>query len=68
MFAVDNNGNVSANNATVQVTLIDVNDNSPQFSVDQYDFFFNQTQLGYVVGQVLLFLLTIFDEWIFPSL
>ena len=57
MYAVDSYGNVSANNATVQITLTDINDNSPQFSEDQYDFFFNQTQLGFVIGQVLLLFL-----------
>ena len=57
---MDSYGNVSANNATVQITLIDVNDNSPQFTEDPYAFFFNQTQLGYVVGQVLFLLFYFF--------
>lgn len=52
IVAHDLEGNYSANTATVTVTLLDINDNAPEFGTERYVITTNLTTTGEHIGSV----------------
>ncbi|KAL4232680.1 Cadherin-23 [Mactra antiquata] len=52
IIAKDNYGNYSTNTATVVITLLDINDNTPQFTTPYYLFNLNDSYNTGLIGQV----------------